>query len=277
MKIAVCGGDKRMLFAAKAFADDGHEVCIAGFDHLQSLCDIRIGSIGEALAFGEITVLPVRPITDGMLYAPFAECPIPIAELMRQIGEKPVFSGCTEQILSYATGRVYDYLKEEDFTRRNAVLTAEAALGILINDYERAINDTHILVTGYGRIGSVLSAYLLALGAEVTVAARNPADRERIAQAGMTAVDYPPIDWAAYDVIINTVPAKVIDARAVNALRSDVFLIDLASLPGGADDQRIRERDLSLVHALSLPGKTAPLTAGTIIKDTIMKLLSQSA
>lgn len=275
MKVAVFGGDKRMLFAARAFADEGHTVYVAGFDHLISLCEIRICGIEEAAENCDIAILPVRPIADGCLNAPFSESDILIEALMRRIGQKSVFTGCADLICPYALGTVFDYTACEDFTLKNAKLTAEGAVGLLIGEYEGAVYGCDILVTGYGRIGKALSLYLQSMGAKVTVAARNPADRALIEKNGMKAVDYPMIDYAAYQVVINTVPALVIDHNAIDAMRSDVFIIDLASSLGGVDFTRVKERDLSCIHALSLPGKTAPLTAGTNIKDTIMNILNR--
>ena len=276
MKIAVFGGDKRMLFAANAFAKDGHEVLLTGFDDLISLCDIRVCTVEEAADECDVAVLPVRPVRDGHWNAPFAAHPIPIGALMERIGEKPVFSGCSRMIRPYAAaGKVFDYADDEEFTLRNAELTAEGAVELILRDYEGAVCGTKMLVTGYGRIGKVLSRYLHAMGAKVTVAARDPSDRDMIGQNGMIAADYPQIDFEACRVIVNTVPAMVIDKGAVDRLREDVFLIDLASVPGGVDLSAARDRDLTCIHALSLPGKTAPLTAGVIIKDTIMNILNR--
>ncbi len=277
MKIAVIGGDKRMLFAAKAFCEEGHEVAIAGFDHLVSLCEITIMTPFQAARWADLIVLPVRPIMDGYLSAPFSEEPVDLIALLHETGEKPVFGGCADQLSPFKQGKVYDYAAREEFTLCNAELTAEGALGILLNDYEGSICGTQILVTGYGRIGKMLSGQLDALGAKVTVAARKVSDRALIELGGLNAVDYPEIDYARYRVIINTVPAMVIDRKAVDKMREDVFLIDLASRPGGMDFVRIGERGLSCIHALSLPGKTAPLAAGRIIKDTIRNILSESA
>lgn len=275
MKIAVFGGDKRMLFAAKAFAREGHEVLLAGFDSLVSLCELRICSALEAAQQCECAVLPVRPISGDLLNAPFATHPIKITALMEQIGKKPVYSGCAHLILSYANGHVYDYTACEDFTLRNAELTAEGAVELILREYEGAVCGTEILVTGYGRIGKVLSRYLSAMGAKVTAAARNHSDRQLIAENGMSAADYPQIDYQDYRVIINTVPSMVLDRDAVDRMREDVFIIDLASKPGGVDFSAAKNRDLTCIHALSLPGKTAPLTAGIIIKDTIMNILTR--
>ena len=275
MKIAVFGGDKRMLFAAKAFADDGHEVLLSGFDSLLSLCEIRVCTVQEAADACDIAVLPVRPVTDGNLFAPFAKHPISMDGLTDQIGKKIVFSGSAPMLAPYFAGEIFDYTANEIFTLRNAELTAEGAIGLILNEYEGAVYGAKVLVTGYGRIGKVLSGYLRMMGAKVTVAARSPADRDRIAFRGMTAADYPEIEWSRYRVIVNTVPAEVIDRDAVDRMREDVFIIDLASLPGGVDLSAAQDRELTCIHALALPGKTAPLTAGIIIKDTIMNILKR--
>ena len=122
MKIAVFGGDKRMLFAARAFADEGHEVYIAGFDNLLSLCDIRISDPITAAERCDIAVLPVRPTVDGFLNAPFSGDKIEIVDLMKRLSGKPIFSGFAQQIRPYASGKVYDYSAEESFTLQNAEL-----------------------------------------------------------------------------------------------------------------------------------------------------------
>lgn len=275
MKIAVFGGDKRMLFAAKAFADCGHEVLLTGYDSLVSLCEIRVCTVQQAAEECDVAVLPVRPVADGNLFAPFSQHPISISGLMPLFGKKPVFCGGSEMLKPYFTGDIYDYTDDELFTLRNAELTAEGALELILREYEGAVCGTEILVTGYGRIGKVLARYLSMMGADVTVSARKASDRDQITANGMTAADYPELDWSRYQVIVNTVPAEVIGKEAIAKTRDDVFIIDLASMPGGVDFSAAKDREITCIHALSLPGKTAPLTAGIIIKDTIMNLLAR--
>ena len=275
MKIAVFGGDKRMLFAAKAFADRGHEVFLSGFDSLVSMCRIRVCAVQQAADECDIAVLPVRPVVDGNLFAPFSQHAISVSGLMPLLGDKPVFCGGSQMLKPFFTGKLYDYTDDELFTLRNAELTAEGAVELILREYEGAVCGTCILVTGYGRIGKVLSRYLNMMGADVTVAARKASDRDQIAGSGMIAADYHELDFSRYQVIVNTVPAEVIDKEAIAKMREDVFIIDLASIPGGVDLSAAKARELSCIHALSLPGKTAPLTAGIIIKDTIMNLLDR--
>lgn len=272
MKTAIFGGDKRMLFAAKAFVEAGFEVFVAGFDNMISLCEIRVCTTEEAASGCDLAVLPIRPLTGGFLNTPFSAAKIPISELMRMIGRKPVFTGSGEEIKPYALGEVYDYTAREDFVRQNALLTAEGAVGMLLSGYEGSVFGTDILIAGYGRIGQCLSKLLKAMGAHVTVAARKSADLERITLLGMNAARYETLDCSRYRAIFNTVPAMIFDKEKIGQMRDDVYLVDLASKPGGVDFSAAKDRDLTCVHALSLPGKTAPLAAGTIIRDTVVKL-----
>ncbi len=275
MKTAIIGGDKRMLYAAKAFSDDGAEVAAAGFDNLQSLCDIRVMSVKEALKWADFSVLPVRPVDGGCINMPYAAEKITLHDFARMNGAKPVFSGFSESIANAITAPVCDYAAREEFAVRNAVLTAEGAVALLINEYEDSVSGAKALVIGYGRIGKVLSRYLQSLGAEVTVAARKPSDRAWIEAVGMAADNYSYKELSSYQIVFNTVPAPVLDAACIDRLRDDVMLIDLASAPGGVDFDRAGERGLTCIHALGLPGKSAPKAAGRIIKDTIIHIIKE--
>ncbi|MBQ9516046.1 MAG: dipicolinate synthase subunit DpsA [Ruminococcus sp.] len=275
MKVAIIGGDKRMLFAAKAFSESGTEVMIAGFENLKSLCDILVSDYETALKWADYVVLPIRPVTEGCIAAPNAKTKLTVTDFSRLIGEKPVFCGFNETINSTVKGSVYCYSTREEFAVQNAVLTAEGAIEMILRFYENSLNGANVLILGYGRIGKVLARYLSAFGAEVTVAARKPRDRAWIKAFGMNTCDYSLKELSEYQIIINTVPAMVLDHKQIDRLCDDVFIIDLASAPGGVDFQRAKERDLTCIHALALPGKIAPAAAGRIIKDTIFNIIKE--
>ena len=275
MRAAIIGGDKRMLYAAKAFSDSGIETAIAGFDNLQSLCELRIMTVKDALDWADCSILPIRPLNGGCLNTPYAKEKITVGRFDTYNADKPVFSGNAASIAGNLHAPVRDYAAREDFAVQNAVLTAEGAIDLLIRDYEDSVYGAKILLLGYGRIGKVLSRYLRSLGAEVTAAARKTADRAWIIASGMHAVDYSFKELNRFDVIINTVPAMILTADLIDTLREDVFLIDLASAPGGMDKKRIAERELTYYHALALPGKTAPKAAGRIIKDTVIRMIKE--
>lgn len=275
MKTAIIGGDKRMLYAAKALYDSGAEVAIAGFDDLQSLCDIKIMRVKDALQWADCSVLPIRPLTDNCLNCPYSAETIHVERFAIDNDYKPIFCGNAKSLSGYLHAPIYDYTAREDFAIKNAVLTAEGTLDLILRYYENSVFDAKILVLGYGRIGKVLSKYLSMLGADVTVAARKRSDLTWIRTDGMKAIDYSFKELSEYPIIINTVPALILSASIIDTLCDDVFLIDLASKPGGVDFDWARERDLTCIHALGLPAKTAPKAAGRIIKETIIQMIKE--
>jgi dipicolinate synthase subunit A len=78
-----------------------------------------------------------------------------------------------------------------------------------------------------------------------------------------------------YDLVVNTVPALIFDRARLEQLRPDCLLLDLASKPGGVDFPAAAELGRHVIWALSLPGRVAPVTAGTIIKDVILEFLER--
>ena len=275
MKTAIIGGDKRMLYAARAFLDSGAEVAIAGFDDLQSLCDIRITSIEEAVGWADFTVLPVLPIKNGLLNCPYSAEKMPIEAFARLSAEKPVFCGFSETIGAHFSAGVFDYAAREEFAVRNAVLTAEGAVELLLRLYEDSLCGANVLVMGYGRIGRTLARLLKAFGAGVTVAARKPSALEWARAEGCRSIDISNLELKSYQLVLNTIPAPLLDRNAVYQLRPDAIVIDLASAPGGVDFESAKERGLTCIHALGLPGKISPKAAGTIIRDTIIQIIKE--
>jgi len=77
------------------------------------------------------------------------------------------------------------------------------------------------------------------------------------------------------DIVFNTVPAMVLDRDLLFKLNKEALIIDLASKPGGVDFLAAEELGIKTIHALGLPGKTAPVSAARIIKDTIYNILEE--
>ena len=79
-----------------------------------------------------------------------------------------------------------------------------------------------------------------------------------------------------YDLVVNTVPSRVLGEERLARLRPGCLVIDLASKPGGVDMEAASRLGVPVVWALSLPGKVAPVTSGRIIRDTVYHILSGS-
>ena len=275
MSIAIIGGDRRMIYAAAEFAKDGVKVSISGFDYADIPYGLYNMPVCDAVQRSQAVVLPVRPTDGEYLNIPYGAERIRLNGLRELVGARHVFSGCAEVMRGYVDGTVYDYPSREDFVIYNAALTAEGAVGIIIDEYEGSVFGSRVLITGYGRIGRILADYLTKLGAEVIVAVRRAESAAAAQTSGIRAGYYSDLELKDYNIIINTVPALVLDRDRIDIVRKDALIIDLASAPGGVDMRRAGERGIKCIHALGLPGRTAPVTAGRIIKDTICNIIKE--
>ncbi len=78
-----------------------------------------------------------------------------------------------------------------------------------------------------------------------------------------------------YDVVVNTVPARVLGESRLSKLKHGCLCLDLASKPGGMDFSAASKLGVKAVWALSLPGEVAPVTSGAIIRGTIYNILRE--
>lgn len=80
-----------------------------------------------------------------------------------------------------------------------------------------------------------------------------------------------------FDAVINTIPAPVLGAAQLRCLPRGALILDLASRPGGTDFAAARELGLRAEHALSLPARCAPETAGALVAHTVEVILQERA
>ena len=140
-----------------------------------------------------------------------------------------------------------------------------------------SISTVPVLVLGHGRIGRLLSAILKALDAKVTVAARRFSELAWIRSEGMMPLEFRLLDEeiGKFKVVFNTVPAPVLTKEKLVLMDKNALIIDLASEPCGTDFAAAEELGITAKKALGLPGKFAPKTAGEILKETVLNVLSE--
>ncbi len=169
-----------------------------------------------------------------------------------------------------------DYYKSEAVVLKNAVPSAEGALALGINMTADTIYKAKILITGYGRIASILAKYLVTMGADVTVAARKEEKQVLAEINGCKVTDFYNLRdiIGEFSLIYNTVPDLVIDRKTAEKINSRAVYIELASKPG-TDPAYCKEQGINFVNGGGLPSKTAPKTAGKIIADSIKQILDR--
>lgn len=274
--IAVVGGDLRQKTVLEVLKGEDDEVFSVGL----SEDDFPVSDIKKA----DVVVLPIPVSYDGALVnAPLTENPIEIDAVISNLKKNALVLGAcmTSALRQKLTRRgieFCDYYEREELIIKNAIPTAEGALAIALSEMPITIFGSRVLVVGFGRVGKATARRFLPLGAKVFVSARKCADFAWIEEGGMTAIHTNNIgrEIKDFDLIINTVPDMILDEAVLKKVRADALIIDLASKPGGVDFTAAKDLGKNVIWALSLPGKTAPITSGKIIGETILNILSET-
>lgn len=276
----VIGGDERMKYLAQSIAADGYPVCVCGLEKLGTCRGAAECDLPQLAAKSSVILLPLPATKDGLfLNAPYAENEIRLDDdFARFFMHKTVCGGMLQRLT--ASSSLWREIEPEDYYRReelavgNAIPTAEGAVGIAIREYPGTINGAKCLITGFGRIGKNLAIILRGMGAEVFCAARKKADLMQMRAFGVQPLTYREIS-RRFDLIFNTVPAKVLTSPVLMQQTRDTLIIELASAPGGIDLKRAEELHLHVIDAPSLPGRVAPKTAAEYIKEAVYNILEE--
>lgn len=160
--------------------------------------------------------------------------------------------------------KTIDFLKDENYLCENAYITAECALDVALPYLSRTVRRCPVLIIGWGRIGKCLGQLLKAIGADVTIAARNPAHRAMLHALGFHAEDINRLDPSHYRLIYNTVPCPVLSREQMRLCREDCVKIELASKDGMEGED--------IIIARGLPGIHMPESSGELIAKTFLRL-----
>ncbi len=268
------GGDRRMLYAAKRLGN--FRLC--GF---QKLTPCTEGYDGDNLS--DCAVLPPHKSSDGVnIPCPYSDILVPYSSLGRVLKEGgTVFTGnvCEEleKVCRENKFRLVNYLEREELAVKNAALTAEGAVAIAVNECPFSVLGTPILITGFGRIAKILAEYLTAMGGEVTVACRRLSDRSWAELYGCKTADI--TDNAEFltavssaAVIFNTVPYGIFGDEEITVMQDNALYIELASVDGICGEI---PSGIKYIAARGLPGKVSPATAGELIAETVIAVLSE--
>ncbi|HLR80194.1 MAG TPA: dipicolinic acid synthetase subunit A [Bacillota bacterium] len=285
--IAVIGGDARYLQLIRQLQTLREtEMLLCGYDKLEQgftgskqvdFNDLEIDQL-------DVVILPITG-TDlhGKVETAFSDQEIYLTtEWFQALRPSAiVFTGISNEYLTHVTKRtnttLIPLLDRDDVAIYNSIPTAEGTIMMAMEHTDYTIHSSRVIVTGFGRVGHTVSNKFAALGATVSVAANSIRELARITEMGLGAI---PLDELhkhtnQCDILINTIPAKVIQKDSIQQLPSHALIFDLASDPGGTDFQYAKQRGVKAILAQSLPGIVAPKTAGKILADVIQQILQE--
>ena len=228
----------------------------------------------------KVVVGPVPLSSDRRrLSAPFGRNNVELEDFIPALKGKYLIAGnigIKEQLESNNV-QCTDLLKREEFSVLNTIATAEGTIQIAMEETQRTLHASNVLIMGFGRIGKVLAKMLDGIGAKVYCEARKNEDISWIKAYGYNPIHLNDLDknLEKFDIIINTIPFQLLAGERLDLIKKEAVIIDLASNPGGIDRKSARGKGLKVIWALSLPAKVAPLTSAEFIKETLYHVLKE--
>lgn len=278
LRILTAGGDLRQLYCADKLAGK-YKSDILGFDSDFLPYKHHFGiAAPDSLEIYDALVLPVPPLNDeGGINTPCSRNPLMIEEIIPMLKKEAIiFTGRTDSRLNdYFPGSdIVDYMSREELALNNAIPTAEGAVKLALENLPVTLNGLPVLIVGLGRIGTALAEILKGFGADVTAAVRNASGAAKSRILGINSVYTKYMD-GSFGLVFNTVPELIFDGKRLELFSWDTLFIDLASRPGGFDMNAASIQGKKVLWALGIPGKSAPVTAGKYVGETIINILEE--
>ncbi|MFD1360385.1 dipicolinic acid synthetase subunit A [Lentibacillus salinarum] len=285
--IAVIGGDARYLELIRQLQLlSDITIDLVGFDKLEQgftgLNQTDLADLDQTTL--DAVILPITGTDlDGYVETVFSDQIVQLThEWFAGLNETAVvFTGISNDYLDAATDgshiELIPLLNRDDVAIYNSIPTAEGTIMMAIEHTDYTIHSSRVIVVGFGRVGNTVANKFAALGARVSVSAKSIMDLARITELGHTAIPFDELHehTSECDLLINTVPARVVEKDAIQHLPPHGIIFDLASKPGGTDFDYAKQRGIKAILAKSLPGVVAPKTAGKILADVIKQFLGK--
>lgn len=278
----IIGGDLRQIEVAEILKKNKNHVLIHGFNKLKNHENIQESNLENLILKSDYIILPVPITRDKInLNCDFNDIKINLEKDLfsnKNLKSKIIFGGIISDLENYIKKYeicIKDYYIEE-FILQNALITAEGAVQIALEKSGRILNNSKCLVTGYGRIGKILSKMLKNLGAQVFIYTKNLDDTSWAKINNYEVINIKKLtEKVNFDFVFNTVPEIILDQNNLNLIKISSLILDLASEPGGVDKLVCEKLGIKLVRALGIPGKIFPESAGEVLVKTVYKIISE--
>ena len=243
MRFQIIKSDKRFEFLNDIFMNNG-----IGSSLIEKVDDISCNNL----------ILPIPVTRDGVK---ISGTEIKIKDLTSHIQENStIFCGKKEllnsEITKFKNIKILDYSDNELFLLKNAELTSYGILKILFEQSKKAPNKLKILISGFGRIGKILSQMLLNLNIQVHVLGHNLKDKFWIKN------------------IINTAPSMIFSEDIIKNIKFETSFIEVAS-KNGIDKNACKKFEIKYQLSLGIPGKYFPKESAEVIKESIFNLIGE--
>lgn len=285
MDILVLGGDLRYLEVIENLSINNN-VDVVGYRNTFINDKVKCINIDEVriYKYGCI-IFPINGVMeDNLINCRFNNTSIRLDDdfLVGCRNDCLIFSGIStpnlSKMLENASMNCFYLMNDKDVICSNSIPTVEGIIADIILNTEITIDNSNVLVFGYGNIGKVLVKYLDMLGANVTVSIIEDCDKEYLDSNCINCFYSNDTNSlingiGSSDVIVNTVPSTIIDNNLIKYINRSCYVLDIASHPHGVDREVLDEFFIKNKLYLGIPGKVAPKTSGKILSKKIRQVM----
>ena len=169
------------------------------------------------------------------------------------------------QNLKYKYNLKFIELKNDTmFNLINSIAASEAVLKYSIEILPIVLKNANILILGYGNSAKALVNDYLNFSNKLLVAVRKEEVKKILNEKEIKNIYIHELKnyIEDYDLIINTIPALIIDEELLHYISPSSYILDIASYPGGVDYLKAKEYGIHAYSLTSLPLKFAPKSCG---------------
>lgn len=161
--ISVIGGDLRIVKLIELLVEDDFTVYTYGFENSDEMPDskkiTRCKSLKEAVKSADVIIGPMPLSIDKKnISTPFSDEKILVDELIREMAKKDktfIAGKIPDEVLEKLQKEkinAVDLLKREELAVLNTISTAEGTIQLAMEETQRTIHGSKILVMGFGRV-----------------------------------------------------------------------------------------------------------------------------
>ena len=176
-----------------------------------------------------------------------------------------------KQIFADKNIKYINLMEDEVFTVKNANLTCEGVLAIMLEKSETSIYESNVLILGGGRIAKYMAILLSKLGVSFSIVSFNEVKFPSYFAFTNSCYFKKSFmkDLHKFDIIINTIPSKIFEGFETEKIAPKTIYIETASI--NSLDQSL-VKNFSYILAPALPTKYAPKTASRYMFEAVKKM-----
>lgn len=281
LAIAILGGDLRQCYAAEYLNARGYQVMCCHTPDFPYHTEIRqTDSVAQTLEHCSLVLAPTPLTRDNLhLFQTESYPPYPLENLWDSLNANHTLAahslpGEYQKLLKNIGCQTAIWGNFPLFQTENARLTAEGLLAEVIRCTPFALSAANILLLGYGCCGKEIASIFLPLCQNIYLIEQDTAKINEAGFKGLSPIhekDFSKI-LPQCQIVINTVPASVLDISHLSLLHSSCHIFDIASAPFGFPTDTTEKCLLPYYRILGIPGRFSPVTAGRIIGQTIERM-----